>query len=466
MMSKRVAIIGAGITGLSAAHYLKKNDPNIEIDILEKQNRVGGKIKTYQKNGYTIELGPESYLGRKTIMTELANELGLEEDLVTNQTGQSYIYSHNKLYPIPGGSILGVPTELKPFLKTNLISPVGKLRAGLDYFLPVKQMHTDISIGHFFRQRLGNEVLENLIEPLMAGIYGANIDRLSLKSTFPHFKEQEEREGSLIKGMIAQKAKSNAGKKITVKPKGQFKQFRSGLESFVNALKEDLLAKGVNIKLNADVQNMYQENNQSFIDVNSTKEVYDGVIITTPHQHFVKWFEDDLKLDYFNYMPSTSVATVVMAFDKDQVVNDKDGTGFVIARTSDTEITACTWTNKKWPHTTPEGKVLLRAYLGRPGSNIIRHKDEEQLKNVALNDLNKIMTIKGEPEFYIVTKMPHSMPQYEVGHIDRVRDIQNHIEKNYHNLILTGASFDAVGLPDCVQMAKNSSAKMITYLNK
>ncbi|WP_320424383.1 protoporphyrinogen oxidase [Mammaliicoccus lentus] len=464
-MSKRIAIIGAGITGLSAAHYLRKEDSDLKIDVYEQSDRVGGKIKTYSKDGYTIELGPESYLGRKTIMTELAEEIGIADDLVTNKTGQSYIYSHNKLYPIPGGSIMGIPTEIKPFLKTQLISPLAKARAGLDYFLPVKPMHTDISIGHFFRHRLGNEVLENLIEPLMSGIYGADIDKLSLKTTFPHFKEQEEQEGSLIKGMIAQKAKNKANQNVTVKPKGQFKQFKHGLESFVNTLKDNLEDRNVKINLNSEVQNVKQKGKKTVVTVNGKNHHYDGVIVTTPHQHFVKWFQDDIELDYFNYMPSTSVATVVMAFDKEQVLNDKDGTGFVIARTSDTAITACTWTNKKWPHTTPEGKVLLRAYVGKPGSNIIYHKDEEQLKQVALNDLNKIMTIKGEPEFFIVTKLPNSMPQYEVGHIDRIRHIQKHIEDNYNNLILTGASFDAVGLPDCVQMAKNASDKMINYLN-
>nr|AGZ63425.1 protoporphyrinogen oxidase [Mammaliicoccus lentus] len=360
---------------------------------------------------------------------------------------------------------MGIPTEIKPFLKTQLISPLAKARAGLDYFLPVKPMHTDISIGHFFRHRLGNEVLENLIEPLMSGIYGADIDKLSLKTTFPHFKEQEEQEGSLIKGMIAQKAKNKANQNVTVKPKGQFKQFKHGLESFVNTLKDNLEDRNVKINLNSEVQNVKQKGKKTVVTVNGKNHHYDGVIVTTPHQHFVKWFQDDIELDYFNYMPSTSVATVVMAFDKEQVLNDKDGTGFVIARTSDTAITACTWTNKKWPHTTPEGKVLLRAYVGKPGSNIIHHKDEEQLKQVALNDLNKIMTIKGEPEFFIVTKLPNSMPQYEVGHIDRIRHIQKHIEDNYNNLILTGASFDAVGLPDCVQMAKNASDKMINYLN-
>ncbi|MDU3105750.1 MAG: protoporphyrinogen oxidase, partial [Staphylococcus epidermidis] len=204
-MSKKVAIIGAGITGLSSAYFIKKQDPSIEVTIFEASNRVGGKIQTYRSDGYTIELGPESYLGRKTIMTDVAKDIGLENDLITNTTGQSYIFAKNKLYPIPGGSIMGIPTDIKPFIKTRLISPIGKLRAGLDLFKKPIEIENDISVGSFFRQRLGNEVLENLIEPLMGGIYGTDIDQLSLMSTFPNFKEKEEQFGSLIKGMKDEK---------------------------------------------------------------------------------------------------------------------------------------------------------------------------------------------------------------------------------------------------------------------
>ncbi|OMG44802.1 protoporphyrinogen oxidase, partial [Paenibacillus macerans] len=194
-VSKKVAIIGAGITGLSSAYFIKKQDPSIEVTIFEASNRVGGKIQT----------GPESYLGRKTIMTDVAKDIGLENDLITNTTGQSYIFAKNKLYPIPGGSIMGIPTDIKPFIKTRLISPIGKLRAGLDLFKKPIEIEDDISVGSFFRQRLGNEVLENLIEPLMGGIYGTDIDQLSLMSTFPNFKEKEEQFGSLIKGMKDEK---------------------------------------------------------------------------------------------------------------------------------------------------------------------------------------------------------------------------------------------------------------------
>ena len=194
-MSKKVAIIGAGITGLASAYYFKHYNEDIDVTIFEATSRPGGKIQTYRRDGYTIELGPESYLGRKTIMTDLAKDIGLEDDLITNQTGQSYIFAKNQLYPIPGGSIMGIPTDIKPFLKTRLISPLGKLRAGLDLVIPPIKIENDISVGEFFRKRLGNEMLENLIEPLMGGIYGTDIDQLSLMSTFPNFKYKEESYG-------------------------------------------------------------------------------------------------------------------------------------------------------------------------------------------------------------------------------------------------------------------------------
>ncbi len=170
-------------------------------------------------------------------MTDIAKDIGLEDDLITNETGQSYIFAKNKLYPIPGGSIMGIPTDIKPFLKTRLISPIGKLRAGLDLVIPPIKIEDDISVGAFFRRRLGNEVLENLIEPLMGGIYGTDIDRLSLMSTFPNFKEQEEKYGSLIKGMQHEKAERIKQRQLYPgAPKGQFKQFRHGLSSFIEAL--------------------------------------------------------------------------------------------------------------------------------------------------------------------------------------------------------------------------------------
>lgn len=464
-MTKSIAIIGAGITGLSSAYFIKKQRPDIDVTIYEASNRTGGKIQTYRTEGYTIELGPESYLGRKQIMTDIAKEVGLENDLITNQTGQSYIYAKNKLFPIPGGSILGIPTDVKPFLKTKLISPTGKLIAGLDLFKKSIEIEHDISVGSFFRQRLGDEVLENLIEPLMGGIYGTNIDDLSLMSTFPEFKQREEQFGSLIKGMRYEKAQRQKQRQLYPgAPKGQFKQFRHGLSSFIEALTKYVLDLGVQIEFNTPIQDIIVSQKSYEIVTAESKIEYDGVLVTTPHQTFMQWFSNDPSFDYFNTMDSTTVATVVLAFDEQNIENTYDGTGFVIARTSKTSITACTWTSKKWPFTTPEGKVLIRAYVGKPNDTVVNDHTDDEIVNIVKKDLSQMMTFKGAPDFSIVNRLPNSMPQYHVGHIARIKEVQAHIRTSYPRLRITGASFEAVGLPDCIQQGKNAVEELIAEL--
>ncbi|MBA8771474.1 protoporphyrinogen oxidase [Staphylococcus coagulans] len=465
----KVAIVGAGITGLASAYFIKTQYPQVEITVYEATNRAGGKVKTVQRDGYTIELGPESYLGRKTIMTEVAKSIGMsDEDIVTNETGQSYIYAHNQLYPIPGGSILGVPTDLKPFMLTKLISFKGKLRALKDLSLKPIAMEdeNDISVGHFFRARLGDEMLENLIEPLLSGIYGTDIDQLSLMSTFPNFKALEEKHGSIIKGMQqVKKERQQLAHHNQKGPQGQFKQFKKGLNDFINQLENWLVNQDVNFEYETKVHDLVATQKGYFVELAQEERVfYDGVIVTTPHQSFRDWFSSDPKFDYFYQLQASSVATIVFAFDEKNIKNTYNGTGFVIARTSQTDITACTWTTKKWPHTTPEGKVLIRAYIGKPGDNIVNEKSDEELVAIAKKDLSQMMTFYGEPDFTIVNKMPYASPQYHVGHIGKIKEIQQHIYENYPHLQITGAPFEAVGLPDCIQQAKDVVSKLLPRL--
>lgn len=464
-MAKSVAIIGAGITGLSSAYFIKKQNPNIDVTIYEATDRAGGKIQTYRKDGYTIELGPESYLGRKKIMTDVAEEIGLKDDLITNQTGQSYIYAKNKLYPIPGGSIMGIPTDIKPFISTKLISLQGKLRAGLDLIKKPTKMNEDISVGAFFRDRLGDEVLENLIEPLMGGIYGTNIDDLSLMSTFPQFKEREEQFESLIKGMKHEKEQRMKQRQLYPgSPKGQFKQFRHGLSSFIESLAAYVEKLGVHIQYNTPIKDVIVSQQNYKLVMGEGDKTYDGIIIATPHEVFMNWFKEDPALDYFKTMQSTTVATVVMAFDAQNIENTYEGTGFVIARTSNTNITACTWTSKKWPFTTPEGKVLIRAYVGKPGDTVVEDHTDAEIVNIVRNDLSMMMKFNGDPDFSIVNRLPHSMPQYHVGHINKIKEIQAHIATTYPRLRITGAPFEAVGLPDCVAQAQEAVKSMLVEL--
>lgn len=460
----KVAIIGAGITGLSSAYFIKKHYPHIDVTVYESTDQPGGKIKTIERDGYTIELGPESYLGRKTIMTELAKDIGiLDEDIITNKTGQSYIYARNQLFPIPGGSILGIPTDLKPFMTTKLISFKGKLRALKDLKRKPMAMDEDVSVGAFFRYRLGDEILENLIEPLLSGIYGTNIDKLSLMSTFPNFKTLEETHGSIIKGMqkvrLEREKKENHNSKG---PQGQFKQFRHGLFHFIKQLELWLKRHDVQFKYKTPVTDLIAEQKGYYVETNTKNSTfYNGVIVATPHQVFHQWFDTDPGFDYFKQLEASSVATIVFAFDEKNIQNTHNGTGFVIARTSDTAITACTWTTKKWPHTTPKGKVLIRAYIGKPGDDIVETHTDQELIDIARKDLSQMMTFYDEPDFTIVNKMPHASPQYHVGHINQIKKIQEHIYREYPHLQITGAPFEAVGLPDCIQQAQDAVERLI-----
>ncbi|CAD2074056.1 Protoporphyrinogen oxidase [Jeotgalicoccus aerolatus] len=454
---KRVAIIGAGITGLSAMHYLLKEGKDLTVDLFEASGRAGGKVNTHSRDGYTIELGPESYLARKEVMTELAYEVGLGDTLVRNQTGQAYIYAKNKLSPVPKGTMLGVPMALSPLLTTDLVSWTGKLRAGLDFLKPAMPLYKDISVGEFFRARFGDDLLEHMIEPLLAGVYGTDIDQLSLMSTYPNFKETEEAYGSLMKGLIAEKKDKPAAPKTKT---GAFLQFKNGLQSFIDRLVSENEKRGGQIHFNFDVTAIEKTEDGYDLTADGGTHHYDEVIVTTPHFQYKRWFKDK-EFEYFKHMEATSVATVVMAFDEEQVKNTIEGTGFVISRNMDTSITACTWTNKKWEHSTPEGKALLRAYVGRPGDFIVHEKSDEDIVRLAREDLDKIMDLDGEPEFTIVTRMMNAMPNYFVGHKYIIDDIQKYATENYPGLHLIGASHYAVGLPDCVQTAKDTAEKIL-----
>ena len=454
---KRVAIVGAGITGLSAMHYLLKDGGDLTVDLYEASDRAGGKVNTHIRDGYTIELGPESYLARKEVMTELAHEVGLGDTLVRNQTGQAYIYAKNKLSPVPKGTMLGVPMELSPLLTTDLVSWTGKLRAGLDFIKPAMPLYKDISVGEFFRARFGNDLLEHMIEPLLAGVYGTDIDKLSLMSTYPNFKETEQEYGSLMKGLMAEKKDKPAAPKTKT---GAFLQFKNGLQSFIDRLVSENEKRGGQIHFNFDVTAIEKTEDGYELTADGGTHHYDEVIVTTPHFQYKRWFKDK-EFEYFKHMEATSVATVVMAFDAEQVKNTIEGTGFVISRNMDTSITACTWTNKKWEHSTPEGKALLRAYVGRPGDFIVHEKSDEDIVRLAREDLDKIMDLDGEPEFTIVTRMMNAMPNYFVGHKYIIDDIQKYAAENYPGLHLIGASHYAVGLPDCVQTAKNTAEKIL-----
>ncbi|WLD94095.1 protoporphyrinogen oxidase [Alkalihalobacillus sp. AL-G] len=456
---KRIVIVGGGITGLSAAFYLQKeiNEKKMEasVTLVESGNRLGGKIQTIKQDGFVIERGPDSFLARKKSMSNLIEEAGLADELVHNQTGQAYILHDTKLHPIPEGAVMGIPTEVSPFVKSGLFSLKGKARAGFDLFLPSKKVVGDQAVGTFFRRRLGDEVVDHLIEPLLSGIYAGNIDQLSLQSTFPQFQQVEEQHRSLILGM-----KSNRPKKQPKSSKGVFLTLKSGLTSLVEAL-EKKLTVDVEIRKNQKVTS-FEKSNETYKVRLDNGDVLDAdqVIFTIPALKAAPLFVADIQ-KHLEEAPATSVATIAMAFPESAVPNDLNGTGFVVSRKSPYTITACTWTNKKWPHTTPEGYVLLRCYVGKAEDQSIVDESDETILKAVLDDLKETMNIQVRPEFYYVSRWKQAMPQYLVGHKSKRDLLEKKLGEKFPGIHLVGASFDGIGLPDCVQSGEKAANKVI-----
>ncbi|MEC5423676.1 protoporphyrinogen oxidase [Virgibacillus sp. C22-A2] len=464
METKTIVIVGGGITGLSAAYYLQKeikrhNLPH-KVKLVEASDHLGGKIKTVKRDGFTIERGPDSFLARKKPAVKLAEELGMTDQLVRNGTGQSYILVRNKLHKMPSGAFMGIPTQVRPFLFSGIFSPVGKLRAGFDFILPRSKEVSDQSLGQFFRHRFGDELVENLIEPLLSGIYAGDIDEMSLMATFPNFYQLEREHRSLIKGLqkTIPKAKKSTGKKP-----GMFYSFKNGLESLVESL-EQTIEDGT-ISINAAVDHV-EKKKHGYHLLLSNGEVYkaDAVIMATPHYTLPKMFSQYEFFKVFKEVPATSVANVALAFDKSAIKKAIDGTGFVVSRNSDHRITACTWTHKKWPATTPEGKVLLRCYVGRPDDQEVVNLSDDEIVEIVLKDLNKTMNITVEPEFSVITRWKNAMPQYTVGHKERIAKVRDKASEHLPGVFLTGSSFEGIGLPDCIDQGEKAVAEVLDFL--
>ena len=533
-----VTIVGGGLTGLTAAYYLGHAKPEWTITLYEQAPRFGGKIQTQHVDDFVVELGPDSYLGRKTEMTDLVHDLGLGDTLVCNETGQAFVYDKGSIHPIPGGSIMGIPTEMMPFVKATLISWPGKLRAGLDYFKKPYQLdeNGDVSIGHFFKYHLGQEMMDKLIEPLLAGIYGGDIYKISLLSTFPHFIQVEQKYGNMVKGMMAAKMShskagvskaakgavtegdvpragkgtmtdrqfesheaktsqdSSAGNSVsgsshvtktssnhhsakaqadmesrkgTAAQSGMFRQLTGGLESVITAI-VGAMPGNVHLHTGTLVSDIRYVDGVYAIDVVnqydnscSCQSMADHVIISTPPATYRQWFKDDQGFDFLRSMEQSSCAIAIMSFEKSTFNGDLKGSGLLITRNTDTPLTACTILNQKWPQTTPDDKVVLRVFIGKPGNDVVERLSEGELSALAVKEIQHIMNFFAKPEWVRINRLIHCMPQYNVGHRAGIKAVREHVAEHYPNLHLIGTPFDGIGIPDGVKQAKELVEKLV-----
>ncbi|MBC6316711.1 protoporphyrinogen oxidase [Listeria grandensis] len=464
MVKKKIVVIGGGITGLSSTFYLKreleKQGLDYELVLLEAGTKVGGKIETVKRDGYIIERGPDSFLRRKSEMQDLVMDLGMKDQLVEDATGENYVLAKQGLHAIPKSSIMGIPARYRPFFKSGLLSASGKLRVLGDLFLGKQQVEEeDMSLGAFLRARVGDEMVDHILEPLMSGIYAGDLDEMSAEATGERFLEIERRHGSLIKGIRAMYDETTAKQSS----ESTFLTMRYGLMTIVEALERELSAKI--IKKGKRVQKISKQAHGYELTVSNQEKIQaDSIFIALPYHEIIPLFGEDAIFEEIGEIPSASVATVAMIFPKNAIERDIKGSGFVVSRNEDFSMTACSWIHKKWPHTVPEDKILLRAYLGRRKEESIVELADKAIEETVLSDLNRIMKINQAPEFTMITRWRNSIPQYTVGHVQRKEAIYAKFQAEYPGIFAGGASFEGVELSECVRQGKNSVQWILDYL--
>ena len=463
----KIVIVGGGIAGLSAAHYSSKRIPDAEITLIESSNRWGGKITTdrvtFDDGQFIIEGGPDTFLATKPWAVALCKELGLGERLHGTNPHQknTYVLNRNRLLPLPDGLAMMIPTNVEAILKTRLVSWFSKARMGLDFLLPAKAVDGDESLGAFVSRRLGREAYENLIEPLMSGIYAGDGDALSLASTFPYLRDLELKYGSLARGALTMR-KQSSGKSVPGS-RSAFLTPTTGLAEIVEALVSYLQNNYVDLRLNTCVASIHSLVPSPLtldpsplsphpwsltLDTGEILEA-DSIILATPAYvsgTLLASVAPSLASD-LQSIPYASTATVSMAYRQSDLPRPLDGYGYVIPRREGRKALACTWTSTKFPHRAPEGYALIRVFVGRAGQDI--PWNENELLTLAREELQLTLGITVGPLLSRVFMWDRAMPQYNLGHPEILKRIDAELVR-YPGLALAGNGYRGIGIPDCI----------------
>ena len=422
---KKVVVIGGGITGLSTMHYLQKlkieKALDIELVLVESNDYLGGKIHSVHNGEFIMETGADSIVARNEGVLPLVEDLQLEDELVYNATGISYIYTNNELHAIPADTVFGIPTSEESLESSTLVSEEGKEEALKDFDLPNEIFTKESSIGSFLEHFLGKELVEKQIAPVLSGVYSGDLDKLTLASTLPYLVDYKDEYGSIIKGLGANREQflAAANKK--------FISFKNGLSALIDRMEKELqeatILKGVHTTEVEKIDGRYEV---SFFNHESIEADY--VILTTPHnvaQNILQ--NEELDAD-FNKLKNSSLISIYLGFDIPDDQLPAEGTGFIVSENSDVICNACTWTSRKWKHTSENSKLLVRMFYKstNPAFEEMKDMSEEELVQVALQDIEKSLKLNGEPHVVEVTKWNDLMPNY---HLEHGRAVQSLMEK-------------------------------------
>jgi len=461
----RLVVVGGGVTGLAAAHHAlelaRERRIALELTLVEARERLGGTIATERAGGFLIEAGPDSFLSEKPWALALCRRLGLEDRLARtdDRYRKVFVWRAGRLHPLPDGWELLAPTRLAPFLTSGLFSWPGKLRMALDLVLP-RGIADDESLGAFVRRRLGREALERVAQPLVAGIYTADPDDLSLTATMPRFAELERRERSIILGLWrASRRAPQAG--ISGARFGLFVTLKEGMEELVAALATGIQSDAVLLKHRvAGVER--RGNRWRVTTVEGADLDAERVVVATESHAAARMlrYVDPTLATLLAEIPYASSATVTLGYRRAEVPHPLDGFGFVVPRAEGRALLACTFSSVKYPGRAPEGDVLLRAFVGGALNEAVLERDDATLVMRARDELRQAMGIRAAPVLTRVFRWPKAMPQYHVGHLARVDTIER-LVRALPGLDLAGGAYRGVGISDCVRSGEGAAERAL-----
>ena len=477
---KRVVIVGGGMSGLAAAESLTRQAPAVDVTLLEGSDRLGGHVRTESIDGFVMEAGPDVILASKPAAIELARRVGLAARIQgTNPAVRgSYILRRGSLVRVPEGITGLVPSRMTPFVTTPLLSPWGKLRVGLDVLIPARRLPVDESIEGFVVRRLGREMYERLAEPLLSGISAGDGSRLSMQAMFPAIFDYERKHGGLVRGMLAEnrgrRGSGTSGATGSPPTPSPFLSFINGLEELPAAVERALRrnepgGRPVSTRMQACVAEIRRDSSTMFALRLSTGEeiAADAVILAVPAfaaASMLRPIHVDLAslLDEIEY---TSTVTISVAYRAQDVQRRLDATGYVVPRAENRPVLACTWTSAKFTGRAPEGTALFRLFLGGVGRGSFIDRTDAELLDIVRTEMRDVMGVTAQPILSRINRFDRALPQYNVGHLDRIARIHDAVER-VPGIALAGSVYGGVGIPDCVRSGEAAAVRVTHFLSQ
>ena len=448
----RVAVVGGGITGLATARFLRQ--AGVAVTLVEADDRPGGKIRTVELAGVPVEAGPDTFLARVPWAVELCRELDLGDQLVAPATGKAWLWVDGRLRPLPERHVLGVPTALGPLIRSGVLSPTGVLRAALDLVLPTTSPGPDPSVAAVVGRRMGREVVERLVDPLVGGINAGRADVLSLAATARPLYEGAARSRSLVLGL----------RQAGLGPEGPvFLGLVGGLQRLVDRLADDV----DDARLATAARAVTRTGDGYVVGCSPGPDVEaDAVVVTVPSFAAAQLLSalSPAAGQQLAAIRHASVVTATLAYSPSAVTRPLEGAGMLVPRVEGRLLTACTWSTSKWPALAATGMVLLRASAGRDGDGRVMELDDDEVVRRLHDELVEAVGLRQAPLASLVSRWPHGFPQYEVGHRSRVDAIDATLARDAPGVLVAGASYRGLGIAACVEQARDVTARITATL--